>query len=515
MSGCENLPKEVLEDYYEICLKRVRQIQRARIDPAYFSEFAFPNEKTLKKIKNAPFHKDWHEFLNENRWAVLISPVEHGKTYQIGLSRTIWEIGNNPYIRILLVGESKPAAKKLLRMIINNIEHNPRVREVFPNLRRSRFKKDPWNTEDITVNRPGTTIIKEPTIQARGVGSKNILGSRLDLIILDDILNLENTASETQRNKYEEWFDTTCFTRVQDDYDAEGNIVDAGKVYAIGTPWHREDLLHRLKRRKGWAFKEYSAVLNKNDPPEKWKPLWKRAWPLQRLLDRMNAMTITAFYRKLLCTVITDALRRFDEAWLKAMFRRGKGLTFLESVPFGNSGKYLDTYTGVDLGIGQGERDALTVFFTIAIDELTGRRIVIDVESGKWTGPQILQKALNKHRRFQSTLFVETNQAQKHMAQFIGDQVPCIGLHTSQQNKFHEEFGVESLAVEMRNGMWIAPSGEDENDIHPELKLWREDMEHYNPEEHTGDHLMASWICREGLRKHGGKIYNTSDHMYR
>ena len=509
----DHLSAKQKEDYYEILLKRVRQIQRARIDPAYFTEFAFPNEKTRKKIKNAEFHKDWHEFLNDNRWAVLISPVEHGKTIQVGLSRTIWEIGKNPYIRILLVGESKPAARKLLRAIINNIEHNPQIKEVFPHLRRSRFKKDPWNTEDIVVDKPTPT--REPTIQARGVGSKNILGSRLDLIILDDILNLENTSSQTQRDKYEEWFDTTCFTRVQDDYDADGNVVHAGKVYAIGTPWHREDLLHRLKRRPGWAVKEYSAVLNRDDPPHKWRPLWNRVWPSQRLLDRMDGMTITSFHRKFLCTVITDALRRFKKEWIDNMFALGKGRKFLESVPFASAGGYLPTYTGVDLGIGKGVNDALTVFFTIALEERTNRRIVIDVESGKWDGPEILAKAQEKHRRFHSQLFVESNQAQKHTAQFIGEKVPCKGLFTSQQNKFDEEFGVESVAVELRQALWVAPSGKTVEDIHPELKLWRDDMDHYDPEEHTGDHLMASWICREGLRKFGGNLSSRSNHMYR
>jgi hypothetical protein len=434
-------------------------------------------------------------------------------TIQVGLSRTIWEVGRDPYIRILLVGESKPAARKLLRAIINNIEHNPRVKEVFPHLRRSRFKKDPWNTEDIVVDKPTPT--REPTIQARGIGSKNILGSRLDLIVLDDILNLENSSSPTQRDKYEEWFDTTCFTRVQDEYDAKGEIVHAGRVYVIGTPWHREDLLHRLKRRSGWASKLYSAVLNKDDPPHEWQPLWPRVWPLKRLLDRMNGMTVTSFYRKWLCTVITDALRRFQKEWLDNMFAKGKGRTFLDGVPFAPGGGYLPTYTGVDLGIGKGINDALTVFFTIAIEAFTCRRIVIDVESGRWTGPEILSKALEKHRRFHSTMFVESNQAQKHTAQFIGEKVPCIGLFTGQSNKFDDEFGVESLAVEMRKGEWVAPSGDDVEDIHPELKMWREDMEHYDPEEHTGDHLMASWICREGMRKFGGNLSEHSNHMYR
>lgn len=494
--------------------KKKQIVAKARICPSTFIEYAFPNEKTGKKIINADFHKEWQKFFTDNRWCVLVSPIEHGKTLQTGLGRVIWEIGNNPNIRVLLVGESQPAARKLLRNIRKHIDRNKKVQQVFPYLRRSSNPEDPWNESDIVVERD--SMSRDPTVQARGVGSENILGSRLDLIVLDDILNLENTATKHARDKTEEWFDTTCFTRIQDYYDEHGNLVDSGRVYVIGTPWNKDDFLHRLKRRKLWAYKHYSAVLNPKSSAKSWKPLWAPVWPLQRLLDRRDGTTQTTFSRKYLCIIMTDQMRRFKDAWIRHMLDQGVGRTFLDRCPRGRGGRKMRCITGVDLGVGKSSKDAKTVLFTIAIDDRTKRRIVVDIESGHWDGPTIVSKIEKKNWRYDSYVVVESNAAQKFIAQFSSNRaIPTWAFNTGKQNKYDEEFGVESIAVEMRAGMWIAPSGKDMGNIDPEIEEWIEDMEDYDPEMHTGDHLMSCWFAREGARKLSKDRTKRSDHMRR
>jgi len=494
---------------------RKRQlILGARKDPAKFVAYCFRHEKTGKIIRNEGFHETWHEFLTGNRWSVLVSPIEHGKTVQIGLGRVLWEMGTDPNVRVLLIGESKRAAKKLLRGIKIQIERNPRVREVFPELRPSEEPGDPWTDEDIIVQRSG--LSRDPTVQARGVGSENILGSRLDIAVLDDVLNMENTSTKTQRDKIEEWFDTTVFTRLQDEYDASGTLIEGGKVYVIGTPWNRDDLLHRLKARKKWGALHFSAVTNPHEHPAMWKPLWPAIWPRQRILDKRDGMTETAFVRKVLCQVMIDQMRRFKDAWLRHMFALGKGRTMLDRAPRGYNGKRMRCVTGVDIGVGKKRKDAKTVIFTIAIDDRSRRRIVVDIEGGRWDGPEIVSKIAEKNRRYDSVVVVESNAAQKFISQYVRNEgVPTYAHHTSRSNKYDEEFGVESLAVEMRAGLWVAPSGKDGVEIDPELQAWKADMENYDPELHTGDYLMASWFAREGARKFGKDRHRQMNHMNR
>jgi hypothetical protein len=150
--------------------------------------------------------------------------------------------------------------------------------------------------------------------------------------------------------------------------------------------------------------------------------------------------------------------------------------------------------------VGKSADSDLSVIFTIAIDD-RGRRIVVGVQSGRWTAPEILSRLQAEYRTYQSTVLVEDNGAQAFLLQWALDMgVPARPFTTSSRNKYDEHFGVESIAVEMRNGLWVVPSGYG-GDLHPELRAWISQMLHYQPDGHTGDHLMASWFAREGARQ--------------
>ena len=482
-------------------------VLEARQDPAAFIEFAIRHEKTGKRITNAHFHKEWQRFITEQKYGVIVSPVEHGKTQQVAIGRVIWELGNNPNIRIALIGESEGAAKKLLGAIKTHIEENPLVREVFPDLKPTSNPNLPWTSTDICVERD--TIAKDPSVQARGIGG-SIIGSRLDLAILDDIHNQQNQGTKEQIDKLEEWFDSTVFTRLQDDINAD----EFGRCFLIGTPWNANDLIHRLKARKGWAHIWYHAVLNPDAHPDDWQPLWERQWPLKRILLKRDGMTEQSFVRKYLTKVRIDAASRFKQAWIDHMKKLGKGRYFMDRQPRGRGGRPLRCITGVDLGIGQDEGHDLTVFFTICIDD-RNRRIVIDIESGRFTGPEIVRKIHDKYRRFDSTIVVESNQAQRYIKQFANEEgLPVLAANTG-KNKWDENYGVESLAVEVRAGLWVAPSGEGGVEIHPEVKEWFTEMLYFSPSAHTGDRLMASWIAREEARRGKKKRSGKSTHLRR
>jgi hypothetical protein len=164
-----------------------RELLDARARAETFVEYAFRHEADGSKLTNAPFHLDWHAFLRANQRAVLVAPVEHAKTQHVGIGYTLHRVGSNPNLRCALVSNTGPMAEKLLRSIRTHIEGNQRVREVFPDLRPSQRSGDAWGSTAITVERD--TIAKDPTIQACGAHGA-IVGSRLDLIVIDDILDV-------------------------------------------------------------------------------------------------------------------------------------------------------------------------------------------------------------------------------------------------------------------------------------------------------------------------------------
>lgn len=491
ISGAQGLSRADKLRCYK--LLRERLIESARTDPAAFMEYAFPHEKTGRPVKNAEFHIEWHRFFSAVRWGVIQAAVEHGKTQQIGICRMIWEIGRNPTLRCLLIGANDAAARKSLAAIRRHIDGNPCVREIFPNLVRSPRRGDPWNDNDIRV--AGASLSRDPTIQARSAGSKNVLGSRIDLAIIDDLLNHENTGSKVQRDKLAEWFDDVVVTRIADDYESG----DFGRVFAIGNPWDVDDLLARVSKLPGWQAITTSAVENPDDPPERWRPRWPAQWPLERLLDRRSKMLPQAFARKYLCRVMDAGARRFLRVWIDHMLALGRGRTLLARRPT-EHGRPMRCFTGVDIGIGKKDTDARTCFFTWAVDRYN-RRIVADIRSGHWTGPEILKQAADVAERFDSEIGFEGNAAQRWAAEFGAERGILSRAINTGREKWDEEFGVESLAVLMRGGFLIAPSGPTGHEIDPEVSEWTRECYDYNPEQHAGDRLMASWIGDKMVRE--------------
>lgn len=475
------------------------QVQHARQSAAAFVQYAFRHEETGDPLENAPHHNEWHEFLDDNDRAILFAPVEHAKTQHIAVGRVIWALGKNPSARLAIVSLTQERhADKIVGQIRRHVESNPRVRAVFPELRQSDDLHDPWGQSRLVVARD--TNAKDPSVQGLGVYGP-INGSRLDGIVIDDALNFENTRTAEQIGKLVDWLDSEVFTRV----------TDGGWIHWIGTPWTPLDPMHEVAKRPGWASRRYSAVVNPDDPMEQWRPLWPEQFSRARLAKIYAGTTPLNFARKYLCQVRMDASSRFQQAWIDAACEAGRRMHLTKRQPVGPSGRALRCYTGVDLGVGQKENNDLTVLFTIAVEE-SGRKRVLDIQSGRFTAPEILSRIQGVVHTYGSIVYVEDVAAQNFLLQWASSQgLPVRGFTTNAGKKFDEHYGVESIAVEMRAGGWVIPSGEPGSALDPELIEWIREMLYYSPEAHTGDRLMAAWFAREAARAGGAPLFQHMD----
>ena len=476
-------------------------LRQARTNVVAFAEYVMLDEVTQRPIKMSALHKEWQAFLDANPWAVLVAPVEHGKTTQL-IARVLFEMGKNPNIRIGWISDSEEQALTVVGQIRRYIEESPRLHEVFPKLKRSSRVGHIWNKHAIEIER--SPYLRNPTLRAYGSGTK-IAGARLDLIICDDILNLENTLTLEACTKTQHWFDVMVLTRAQDDPDTG----EQAKLWVVGTPFTDNDILHELPKRKSFASRIYSCVQNPDDAPDKWSPTWPEIWPLKRLLKRLNGMLPSAFARKYLCRVVNDINSRFPEWTIKVAFEQGRGTTFQTRRPLLYPGpRALRCWTGVDLGVGEKEGDDRTALVTVALRE-NRQRQVIDIQSGHWTADEIMDRIEEAYYRFESRMIVESVAAQRWLLQFVrkNRKIPVEPFNTTAQSKWDESFGIESLAVELRQKLWVFPSGPTGVDVHPEMWALRSEMMSYRPNKHTGDRLMAMWFAREGLRRTLGKKF--------
>jgi hypothetical protein len=297
-----------------------------------------------------------------------------------------------------------------------------------------------------------------------------LLGARLDLAILDDVVSFENSFTAGQREKVVAWFRSTLV----------GGVVATGRVVVVGNPWHADDLLHVLERSG-----EYQAI---RDPAmdATGEPLWPEAWSRARL-EQLE------FSRQMLLEVLSDAGARFRQEWLERAFAAA---VQQRAELVDNYNGPMRTFTGVDLGVGATTAHDESVLFTIALLP-DGRRQVLSIEAGRWQAPELVARIKSARSRFRSRVRVESNAAQAYIVQFLAGDGVHVESHTTGRNRHDPILGIESLAVELEQGRWIVPDS-------TETRTWAREMLAFSPMSHPGDRLVASWLAREAARDFEG-----------
>ena len=460
-------------------------IERARKDPAAFCAFVLRDEEKNLPIKMRPMHREWQALLSANSRFLVWSHIEGGKTTQIPVGRVLWEIGKNPNIRVALVSNTAKQAIKLTNLIAKYITESVEYKAVFPHVVPAAGAT--WANGNLFIERD--TRSKDPTIQACGVHG-NVLGSRLDILVLDDILDFENTLNDHQRVSLKAWVRATLF----------GRITKQGRIWAVGTAWHPQDLYHDLA--SAWEHGRYPLVVNGEST-------WPERWPLDRIEAARAELGPLEAARQFDLKARSDAESRFKETWITQCLALGEGRALTQAVEYVPAG--CGIFTGVDLGVGKKNSD-LTVMFTILLHPNETRE-VLAIESGRWKAPEIVERIVDTHYRFQSLVMVESNAAQDFIVQFTKSlsAVPVKAFHTG-TNKHNPQFGIESIATEMESAKWIIPSrgGRPAND---EIRAWVAELMDYKPSAHTGDRLMACWFAREAARQFRDKKIVRQGHL--
>jgi hypothetical protein len=408
--------------------------------------------------------------------------VTHNSS-QLTVGRTLMRIGQDPTIRVAIIGATEKQAKKPLGVIKGMIERSHELREIFPRLRPG----SKWTDNEITVARPLTS--RDPTVQALGLHGA-VQGSRIDLLILDDILDADNTRTAAQREAVSAWVRATLFSR----------LTRRSQVLLLTNAWHPDDLAHELEK-DGWAA-ERCAIEDEEGrivDPGRWSP--------ERLAEKRVDFGDLEYARQMELRPYDEEARRFNHTWLDACLRRGDGVPvyaeLADELPD-------DSFVvhGVDLGVGQLARNDVSVIFSLFIHPNDDRQ-VLRVRAGRWKASQILNNLKGTYDDLGGMFMVENNAAQDFIVQLARemDVVIPVRAFTTGRNKVDPAFGVESLAAEFEAERWIIPNqgarcfaDTVRGDCDDEVREWLRELLQYDPRSHTGDHLMASWFARELAR---------------
>lgn len=242
-------------------------------------------------------------------------------------------------------------------------------------------------------------------------------------------------------------------------------------------------------------------------------PLWPGKFHPENIVE-LRAAFRQDFSQLYLCRCRDDDAALCKIAWIEACKANGRalGVRYLATEHKGDE----LTVTGVDLAMGQGEEHDSTAIFTFKVVPLLSipqadkpprilrnARVLLDLEVGKFRGRSIVDKIIDKVRRFNSIVRVETNGGQEFLRQWTLDadiSVPIRAHHTGVA-KGHRITGVAGLFIELENGAWVIPCDELGN-VPPAVQVWIDECLNYRaPPAHTGDALMASYLARAQARE--------------
>jgi len=541
-SGAQVLVSKDIEVMQRLQKWILAKAQRARENIVDFFEFVMREETTRAPITCAPHQKVLFEFAMFHDRSVIMMPIGHSKTFCMA-ALTLFMLGQDVTKRGAIVSATQGQAGKVLLMVRDYIENSAELRVVFPHLRKSRRDGDPWTQDKITVNRP--VGIRDASLMAVGIQGA-IAGSRLNWIVVDDILNDENTRTPEQRLSVKQWFSTSVLSRL----DPKG-----GKIVVTNTAWHPDDLPHTLEQ-QGWATlrmqvtgnimvkddaqrmmiyerygREFTAFdsdelrplfpnsadpwcrLVKNDDPVTHQPakgretLWPERMPLesddpqQKSVETEKMSYLPAQFNQLYMQECRDdATARCQLAWIDLCKLKARSMG-VHNMVSEYSGPGL-VFTGVDLAVKAKDVNDMTAFFTFVVLD-NGLRRILNIDIGQYNGPTIVAKIKDIARRFNSVIRVEDNAAQDYIRQFTLDSDISIPVkpHTTTQEKW-ASYGVESIFIEFMNGAWLIPNNAY-GQCHPFVQKFIDASLYYAPSNHTDDVLMASYFAREQAKEWG------------
>ena len=225
----------------------------------------------VHRLQPAPFQETWAEAMENtnNRRLVVVAPPESGKTAWC-IAYCAWLIGKEPTVHIGYLGNTAAQALRQSVAVRDTIRGNPRFRELFPEVVLDEAKGT--SEREWFVRRPDPGD-KDATFIVSGFRGP-ILGARLDVAVVDDYSDQENTASPEQQDRAWEWLAQNVLTRLNP---------DKGRLICIQTRWAEGDVVGRLEG-VGAQVLRFAAL------SEAGVPLWPERWTAQALGRRRAEM---------------------------------------------------------------------------------------------------------------------------------------------------------------------------------------------------------------------------------
>lgn len=499
-----------------------------------FFLYYFPNDFQGFEVLNYEFLR----FLESENQGMAWLPGGHGKTTTL-LHWMIYTMCREPQISFIYTEKSEPAAHARARALMDILEFNKKLTHDFGD-----FKSRWWSAEAITIKqRP--IISQWPTVAFYGAQSKATLGSRCNIMIVDDPVTADNSSSELERIRLRDWYSQAAATCP---YPLPiKNEAYLRKLFLVGTTFHMDDLYHTVLRTGMYKHLWLKAVdlktgdclsprftyrsteeLGQSDNEADHELLRKvKLGKIIPISDFRKSHGTKAFMRRYQNEVRDDSSAKFPELWFRGGAddwappggypgcledgeeHEGRSLGEKPNVPT------LLTMTGVDpFGGVKGVATARFACVTLGCDFVRDPQTVYLLNLDFGTQPMVsdnpsktsqMDIVMNHVKNFGGRVVLEVNNVQGAWAQVLrqeaqrrGSMITITGHHTSATKKVDPQQGIEAMAAMIENGHlrlpYKMPSDRKRIDeLIEEFTYWGS----YG----TDDILMAFWFAWRALER--------------
>jgi predicted phage terminase large subunit-like protein len=368
----------------------------------------------------------------ENRRRLILMPRGHLKSTVSSVLYSLWRIYRNPNIRILVGTNIKRLGRgfiRELRQYFENGDLQQRVWNKRPHVpgnlvpaisasdRRKRnsqrnndftgdedinFADDTkliWSMEALQVLRTG--ILKEPTVMIASVGT-TVTGDHYDLLILDDIVDFDNSATENKADSILDW--TRDLESVLDprqkvtfELDANTRLVDyvGDEAVILGTRYYEWDYYQYLiDEGTSLGVKVFTRNIYQNGVDNEEGYIWPEKFgevAIERVRRRINSPQ--RFASQYLNTIIAPADAIFTVSnikWVRPSNVHHTPANEWELTRLGEPTRRVKPMLFIDPAATTNSTSDFTVL-TVAGYTETKELIILDIVNGRFTPTEVCE----------------------------------------------------------------------------------------------------------------------------
>lgn len=435
-------------------------------------------------------HKIWWRHLQTEYDVCEMAPRDHGKSQSLARAYALWRVKYDRWTKsVLILGADQPSAVENLDKIKDMLATSPSLMYLVPTKRRDNF-----------FSRTEILLTNGKAIKAKGIGSP-LRGRHPQLVILDDILNDDNSTSPEHQEAIRKYFNEVIVPMKDKGLDWQRALGFRSKIVMVGTAQDRNDLYHELQSNQEYIGTKLQAILD----DEHKKVLWPERYSYEDLIKLKAKIGALAFSKEYQNEPLSDDTTPFPPSLFEPL--KDRDLSYVRIYEGTNP-----VFLGADFSVPGSQDGDWTVIFAVEYDPVSHLFTPLNYWRQRPAQMQEQLHAIELYcQQYKVTLgYLEDNLFQGVYANLFKTKsaLPLTGHTVTHGKKVSLEMGLLSFRPMFENSAWRFPYKTPEDQIKTdqiilEFNGVRMRRGRIGNESYHDDLVMAMWHAVSASRAGG------------